>query len=129
MPGTQKVTSMNKTAVRAAVAAVALVPTILLGSGIATAAPTLTDDGIVGPPAGVLLGSDALSLPAPGKTESWTCAVYQPSTFNLGFENGNGLNEASSVAVAPMLGDWKPGPVNGVCFGSQGFTTVPGTAG
>jgi len=33
------------------------------------------------------------------------------------------------VVVVPMLGDWKLGPVNGVCFCGEGFTTAAAIVG
>jgi len=52
------------------VATVALVPTVLLRFGIATAAANHADDGVAGPPTGALRASAALSVPEYGESES-----------------------------------------------------------
>ncbi|QHE73543.1 hypothetical protein [Rhodococcus sp. WAY2] len=112
---------MNKNVLRASLAA-AITPVIVLGigSGTATAAPTLIGD--LGGPVDIQLSSDALAMTNP---ESWTCAVVQG--LNLGFGSGSGT-ELDKVPVNPMIGDWNTvAPVTGFCLGSQGFTSIPGT--
>jgi len=123
--GIRKASIVNKNVLRASLATTAITSAILIGigSGTATAKPILNGDP--GGQTDVQLSSDAPVVPPPAP-ESWTCAVLQG--LNLGFESGTSLNAANKVQVNPMIGDWKPGPVNGFCLGSHGFTPIPGTA-
>ncbi|SEB29500.1 hypothetical protein [Rhodococcus koreensis] len=115
---------MNKNVLRASLATAAIIPAIILGigSGTATAKPTLIGDP--GAPVDIQLSSDVpAAAPVP---ESWSCAVLQG--LNLGFESGSGLKIGNKVQVNPMIGDWNTvAPVTGFCLGSQGFTSIPGS--
>ena len=62
MPGTQGMT-MTEPRSGVIVVTVALVPTILLRSGIETAAANLADDGVAGPAHDALRASAALPVP------------------------------------------------------------------
>ncbi|WAM19486.1 hypothetical protein [Rhodococcus sp. JS3073] len=111
---------MNKNVIRAVIASVAAGPVIVLGSGVAAAAPTLEPDGR---PAvvGTVLRTDGLPM------EGWTCTVSQG--FTVGMVSDPDVNTHHGKIVDPLFGAWTAGPVNGACMGTGGITFPSGVAG
>lgn len=87
------VSTMNKIALRTAVASALIAPVMLVGAGTATAAPTVTAGG---------KGEISIAVPA---GESWNCFAFDS---NFGFKAGVG-----------KIGGFASGSnVNVFCFGN-----------